>query len=143
MPPIAPHYHAPQHDVDAARAEVHKHVASFLSSAADWHRKPTEERGEPDHAGLIVSTGIGKSRLTRAALPAWIAEAKAEDRPNRVLWLVPTHKLGRETLQDMADLGLSAAAWRGREADDPDAPGTCMCPNGDAIADAREGRGRA
>lgn len=134
-PPIAPHYRAPEHGAEAARAEVRQHVAAFLDGAANWHRDGAN--GDPDHAGLIVSTGIGKSTIARAALPRWIADAKLENRPHRVLWLVPTHKLGSESLQEMIDIGMSATAWRGGEADDPEAPGQSMCRNAAAVADAR------
>jgi hypothetical protein len=136
-PPVAPHYPLPTLSPEVARAELRQQIAAFLAGAALWHREGEGTRGDPDHAGLIVSTGIGKSMEARAALLAWIDEARAEGRPCRVLWLVPTHKLGGESLADMAALMMRAAAWRGRDAPDPDAPGEAMCRDPDAVADAR------
>ena len=86
----------------------------------------------------MTSLGSGKSSLARAALPQFIAELKAAELPHRVLWTVPTHRLGGEAEEAMSELGLCVAVLRGRNADDPDAPepGAKMCLAPDAVADA-------
>ena len=40
---------------------------------------------------------------------------------------MPRHKLGDEIARDLAEAGSAARVFRGREADDPDAPGEKMC----------------
>src|SRR4051794_13122967 len=93
----------------------------------DWHARPEDERGEPEHAGAAVSLGAGKSSITRDALPAYIAEMKDAKQPHRVLCLVPTHRLSAETHEKMQRAGINAEVYRGRDADDPYAPGKKMC----------------
>ena len=89
----------------------------------------------PEHAALAVEVAAGKTSITCAALPDFIAEAKARGLPDRVLFLVPTHKLGGEILAILDDFGLDAAAWRGREATNPHT-GRAMCANLDAVREA-------
>ena len=40
---------------------------------------------------------------------------------------MPRHKLGDEIVRDCAEAGITARVYRGREADDPEAPGEKMC----------------
>ncbi len=101
-----------------------------------------EER-PPEHAALAVSTGVGKSTKTRAELPGYIANAKAAGNPHRILWLVPHHRLGAETIRDLESLGLKVAGLYGRDAfvpgsGDPenDIPPQKVCLNMDAVNDA-------
>ena len=89
----------------------------------------------PEHAGLAVEVAAGKTTITCAALPGFTADAKARRLPDRVLFLVPTHKLGGEILGILEAQGLVAAAWRGRAATNPDT-GQPMCANLDAVGDA-------
>ena len=116
----------PQHAVatemiETTRTMLEKHINEFLVRVRAWHAASAEGRAEPEHAALVTSLGSGKSSLARAALPQFIAEQKAAEQPHRVLWTVPTHRLGSEALEAMADLGLRVAVLRGRDADDPDA----------------------
>jgi putative DNA primase/helicase len=61
-----------------------------------------------------------------------------------VVIAVPTHKLGDEQARALEALpearaaGLTAAVWRGREREDPDAPGTTMCRDLERIDDAND-----
>jgi hypothetical protein len=99
-----------------------------------------------------VGVGVGKSKAVREAIgdliEAMIRDADSTTR-RRVLWLVPTHRLGNEALSAMEDLGLSVAVMRGREAkvpiipipgtdDDPEdgAEALPMCLNLPAVEDA-------
>jgi len=142
---MRPHHPAPAHTVGEARAAIAEHVGAFLRRALAWHQldgKDQEQR-PPEHAALVVDVGVGKSTAAREAIAGYIAAMREADRPHRVLWLVPTHKLGNETLAAMGELGLSVAVMRGREADDPstgdpenDEPPLPMCLNLPAVEDA-------
>ncbi|MDO9713769.1 hypothetical protein Q7A36_36000, partial [Paracraurococcus sp. LOR1-02] len=76
----------------------------------------------------------------------FIAEAKARGLPHRILFTVPTHKLGAEVIDRLdeiidrlAALGLRVAPWRGRGAKiDPKASDDSprMCSNLSAVQDA-------
>ncbi|MBV8591561.1 MAG: hypothetical protein JO212_16145 [Acetobacteraceae bacterium] len=117
---MRPHHARPEHTVDEGREAIAEHVASFLDRALEWHRTGGED---PEHAALVVGTGLGKSTEARKALAVrYIEDAKAAGASHRVLWLVPSHKLSNEALAAMEELGLSAAIMRGREALDPDHP---------------------
>ena len=140
---IQPHHAAPAGTVAQARSAIADHIAGFLQRAIN--RDPAQP-GE--QAALAVGVGVGKSRAAREAIGGFVAAARGKG-AHRVLWLVPTHRLGDEALAAMADLGLSVAVMRGREAtvpisaipgtdDDPDdqPPPLPMCLNLPAVADA-------
>jgi len=153
---MRPHHAAPGQSVREARDALATHVAGFVDRAVAWHLMGEAAHAEhpPEHAALVVDVGGGKSRATREALSGFITAAKGEDRsaedrilngqmPHRVLWLVPTHKLGNETLAEMETLGLNVAVMRGREADEPgtadpemDRPAQKMCLNLPAVEDS-------
>ena len=135
---MQPYHAAAVQPIEAARAPLAEHVAAFLQRVHCWHQTKADERELAEHAALVVSLGAGKSMTAREALPLFIARLKAAGLPHRVLWTVPTHRLGGEALEKMDTLGLRVAVMRGRDADDPDAtePGTKMCSAPDAVADA-------
>lgn len=153
---MRPHHQAPSRSVLEARTEMKGHIGDFLRRALTWHRldEAAQVSQPPEHAALVVDVGLGKTMTTREALPGFIKAAKGKDRSfeeivmqgalhHRVLWLVPTHKLGNETLAEMQKLGLNVAVMRGREADEPgtahpewDEPAGKMCLNLDAVEDA-------
>jgi len=153
---MRPHHAAPGQSVGEARDALATHVAGFVERAVAWHLMGEAAHAEhlPEHAALVVDVGGGKSRATREALAGFITAAKGEDSgaedrilngrmPHRVLWLVPTHKLGNETLGEMQTLGLNVAVMRGREADEPgtadseeNRPADKMCLNLPAVEDA-------
>jgi hypothetical protein len=153
MQAMQPHHAAPHQTVQQARDAIAEHVGAFLDRVVDWHRAG-KDRPPAEHAALVVGVGVGKSKAAREAIGGFIAAARGADRsyddkvmegalPHRVLWLVPTHRLGNEALTAMADLGLSVAVMRGREAkvpirdDDEDPPEALpMCLNLPAVEDA-------
>lgn len=142
---MRPHHQAPSGSVAHARRVLAEHVDAFSRRALTWHltEGPDGTKPPPEHAGLAVGVGIGKSTAGRRVLPDHIAAAKAAGVPHRVAWLVPTHKLGSETQAEMEKLGLNVAVWRGREAAVPGTgepedgiAGEPMCLNLDAVQDA-------
>ncbi|MDJ0391160.1 hypothetical protein QMO56_23905 [Roseomonas sp. E05] len=141
---IQPHYSLPVFSAEEARAEIWREIAGFYARALDWHTLPAEERAEAEHSGLAVEVGAGKTTFACAGLASearrqaagFIATAKARALPHRVLYTVPYHKLGQEVCARMTGLGLQVAMWRGRGAEDPNAPGQPMCRNGAAVKDA-------
>ena len=142
---MRPHHQAATDTLEGARAALFEHIGGFFDRALRWGALDESERSKnlPEHAALVVGVGTGKSTAARNALPAFIEAAKAAGQPHRVLWLVPTHKLGNETLIAMQRLGINAAVMRGRDAE---LPGTAdpenyveaqrMCLNLDAVNDA-------
>ena len=72
----------------------------------------------------------------------YIAKAKTEGYPHRVLWLVPHHALSAEAFKGMVAAGVEVEVWRGRDADDPNStdPKTGnpyqMCRDTEAVNDA-------
>jgi hypothetical protein len=140
---IAPFHPLPTGGAEDARAEVRCQIRGFLARAQAWHAAAKEKRGEPEHAGLAVEVAAGKTSITCAELATdaaaettgFVAETKAQGLPHRVLFLVPTHKLGGEVQARLARLGLRVATWRGREAEDPET-GEAMCANLAAVQDA-------
>jgi hypothetical protein len=83
---------------------------------------PPPERPLAPVAAVSVDVGLGKTR-------AWlerVAVTLAETQCTSVL-AIPRHKLGDEIVRDLAALGVTARVYRGREADDPEAPGEKMC----------------
>jgi putative DNA primase/helicase len=133
--PLLPFHPLPTGTAAEARAAVAVHVRGFLTRVQAFHAAPEDVRSLPEHAGLAVEVAAGKTTITCGELPGFIAEAKAAGRPHRVLFLVPTHKLGGEVNARLASLGLHVATWRGREAEDPEA-GLAMCHDLPATRDA-------
>jgi hypothetical protein len=142
---MQPRHQAPANTSADARGAISQHVGAFVTRALAWHRAGGKEQTEtgPEHAGLAVGVGLGKSTAAREAIPAFIEAASADGFAHRVLWLVPTHRLGNEALTAMEGLGLKVAVLRGREAEDPDTgcpedaiPAQRMCLNLPAVQDA-------
>ncbi|HEX2939587.1 MAG TPA: hypothetical protein VHO91_00975, partial [Rhodopila sp.] len=118
---MAPEQKAATATKEHARAELKRAVEGVVDRALAWHALDDLTRADtlPEHAGIVITVGVGKSRTSREALPRFIAQAKARNLPHRVLWLVPTHRLGNEALTAIEQLGLRVAVWRGREAEQP------------------------
>jgi putative DNA primase/helicase len=76
----------------------------------------------PPIIGIITDTGLGKTLY-------WCKNvaAPAIKRGSRVVLFVPRHKLADEIVNMVAKLGITACVYRGRDADDPMAPGEKMC----------------
>jgi putative DNA primase/helicase len=142
-PPLLPFHPLPNGTANDARAEVRRQIRGFLARVQAWHAMPEDARGAPEHAGLAVEVAAGKTSIACAELASdaaelaagFIADAKAAGLPHRVLYAVPTHKLGGEVSDRLAGLGLHVATWRGREAEDPET-GAAMCLDLPAVQDA-------
>lgn len=81
-----------------------------------------------------VTTGVGKSFEARRAAVRLVRELRAAGDGRAVVMAVPRHNLGDEAaaaLRDIAGDHLAVAVYRGRDADDPDAPGETMCRRAD------------
>ena len=76
----------------------------------------------PPVIGLVTDTGTGKTRQ-------WILQVAAGlvTRGMRPVIAVPRHQLGEEVAGALAKVGIEARVYRGRDADDPLAPGHKMC----------------
>jgi hypothetical protein len=89
---------------------------------ADFDSDEPPEPPVPPVVAVLVDVGLGKTRswCERVAVP--LAKSHAD-----AVLAVPRHRLGDEVVGDLAALGLTSRVYRGREADDPDAPGEKMC----------------
>jgi len=126
---MRPHHAAPDRDAATARRHLERTIDDFLAGAADWQAAEGEaERRAPRHLGLAVDVGTGKSRITRDRIAAFGRRQRQAGQPHRVLWLVPTIKLGGEAEQHFAGMDdVVVALHRGREQPDPETPGSEMC----------------
>jgi putative DNA primase/helicase len=71
---------------------------------------------------LSVEVGLGKTRAWRER----VALALAGTTLTGIL-AVPRHRLGDEIVYDLAQAGITARVYRGREANDPEQPSEKMC----------------
>lgn len=134
---MAPFHPEPDQHVADARALIAKQLDEALSVAAEWHASDPENRGEARHTGLAVDVGTGKSRTARRKVAEFIKRQQESGLPHRVLWLIPTIKLGVEAEQHFADMeGVKVAVHRGREQPDPQMPGNTMCLDLEAVQEA-------
>jgi len=71
---------------------------------------------------ISVDVGLGKTRTWRERVaPALVRGAFP------CILAVPRHRLGDEIVHDLAETGITACVYRGREAADPEQPGENMC----------------
>ena len=108
--PTYPNHAVP---VGEARAAVRAALRDHLAAGAGCR-------------AVKVSTGCGKTRIAAELIADEAERMRGDD--ERTPWLmgVPTHKLGSEVEQLFSDAGVLARVFRGRTADDPDAPDTGM-----------------
>ena len=120
---------------DDGRKELRGILDEIVTRALKWHEalkdQESEDRKDPPHNVIKITTGTGKSELGRQAIARFVIEAKNSKLPRRVLHPVPTHRLADEARSKMPD-GVTAAVWQGREGtklgtDEP------MCLNLDAV----------
>ncbi len=131
---IKPYYAAPIHGIADARRAIRTAIVEFLTRGAAWLGAPEEQRPPPEQAAASMEVGGGKSTISREELVPFVAMLKAKALLHRVLWLVPTHKLGAEAAQHFRNLtGLIVAVWRGRAADNPSVTGEAMCLDLDSV----------
>ena len=136
-----PFHEAPDQHVSDARELVGRQIDDALQAAAEWHDLPEEPGDRPPsrHIGLAVDAGTGKSRTGRGRIARFVRSQKAKGKPYRVLWLVPTIKLGGEAEKHFTDLeGVKVAIHRGREQPDPEQPEHKMCMDLEAVKAAEE-----
>jgi hypothetical protein len=90
-----------------------------------------------------IDMGGGKSRRARAGIAQRLVDMRSRGDTRNIAIAVPTHTLGAEQAQLFEELpavraaGLRVAIWRGRERDNPDAPGEAMCRNLDLVRDVQ------
>jgi putative DNA primase/helicase len=94
---------------------------------------PTDD---PPPVHLVqIDTGGGKSDAARVAAARFLAGLRQRGDKRTVAMAVPTHTLSAEQAQRFEQLpevkaaGLRCRIWRGRRAENPDAPGETMCRN--------------
>ena len=127
---------------DDATKHHDKLYLDILRDGCDWHLLQSR------HTAMRVPTGVGKSHAAReaaaqsvgAATQGYVAQAKARGLPWRVLFLVPTHSLGKEARLRMPD-GIKTALWQGREAVHP-VTGEPLCLNPASRQNSQCGRCR-
>ena len=68
---MQPHHAAPHQTVQQARDAINEQVAVFLPRVVDWHRAGKNTQ-PPEHAALVVSVGVGKSKAVREAIGGFI-----------------------------------------------------------------------
>jgi putative DNA primase/helicase len=140
-----PTYPAPIGSVAKARKEV----SAFIDAWASTHSRP-----DASVFLLKAGVGVGKSHAAREVAVDLIGKSVRGDTCG--VLAVPRHALGDEQGRDFeikgAEHGLTAHVYRGREANDPDAPGERMCrrweeagkigaAGGDANSLCSQGRG--
>jgi len=112
-----------------------KLLAEEMEKAVDQLWAATSDDETPPARALKVSLGVGK---THEAIKQAVRQVEL-GRGNVVI-AVPTHKLGGEIIERVrraAPDGIEVAAWRGREALDPEADGEQMCRDIDAVKDVQ------
>jgi hypothetical protein len=60
-------------------------------------------------------TGSGKTRIALHQIKLWIDHRKKAQRPHRVIYQVPAHKLGSQILEAARAAGMNAAVFEGRD----------------------------
>ena len=71
---------------------------------------------------LSVEVGLGKTRAWRERVALVLARST-----HTGILAVPRLRLGDEIVRDLAEVGITARVYRGREANDPEQPGEKMC----------------
>lgn len=110
---IGPTYPSRAVPVAEARAAVREALRSHLAAGGGCQ-------------AVRVSTGCGKTRIAAELIAEEAERMRGDDERRPWLMGVPTHKLGGEVERLFADAGVLARVFRGRTADDPDAPDTGM-----------------
>ncbi|MFT8246591.1 toprim domain-containing protein [Roseomonas sp. BN140053] len=126
-----------------ARHRLGEAVKRFFRLARDYDPDLQDDPAPPIAHGIKVDVGVGKSEAARREAADYLAELRSAGDDRNIAFAVPTHQLGEEQARAFEALPaarsaeLRAAVWRGREADDPDAPGEKMCRDLDAVRDAK------
>jgi hypothetical protein len=103
---------------DDGRKVLRGILDEIVEQALTWHEvwrdQQPEDRKNPPHSAIKITTGVGKSELGRQAIARFVIEARSRGLPHRVLHPVPTHRLADEARSRMPG-GVTAAVWQGRE----------------------------
>lgn len=111
---IVPTYPSQAIPVAEARAAVREALRGHLAA------------GEGCRRAVKVSTGVGKTRIAAELIAEDVERMRGDDERRPWLVAVPTHKLGGEVEELFTAARVLARVFRGRTADDPDAPDTGM-----------------
>jgi len=118
----APTHKPPKFDAAAAaRGKIRREVRRFLGLDITnvFQAFGFRNRGAIAQA-IRIDTGLGKTQTA-------VEEIAKTDK--KVIYAVPTHRLGDGIEKLFAAQGVTAAVFRGRASDDPDNPGAKMCLN--------------
>jgi putative DNA primase/helicase len=117
------------------------------SAEEDGYEVDPDDAPSPDDPPPIhlvqIDTGGGKSDAARIAAARFLTGLRQRGDKRTVAMAVPTHTLGAEQAQRFEQLsevraaGLRCRIWRGRRADNPDAPGETMCRNLDLVREVQ------
>jgi Bifunctional DNA primase/polymerase, N-terminal/Primase C terminal 2 (PriCT-2) len=122
---------------DAASEMMRQAVREFLYGCV-WNRDDLVcnhfrdfacELFGPHIRAARIDVAGGKTTITIEELTDWMRSTGK--RP--VIYAVPRHDLSEEIVKLFARHGITAAIFRGRNADDPDNPGQQMCQNPAAV----------
>jgi putative DNA primase/helicase len=115
-----------------ARTGLAEMLHGVFAELRSWHG----QTDEPPFRVVTVNTGLGKST---EALRRVVSAAAQGD---RVVFAVPTHRLGAELVEKAREearrqgVNVSFAVWRGTSAENP-ATGKPMCERPDLLGEAR------
>jgi putative DNA primase/helicase len=90
---------------------------------------PTPAELPPPVRAVAGDVGLGKTRAWRECMAAKLVPMGLP-----LVLAVPRHRLGEEVVGDLAKDGFEARVYRGRDADDPNAPGEKMCREPERVA---------
>ncbi|MDH3475342.1 MAG: toprim domain-containing protein, partial [Rhodospirillales bacterium] len=123
--------HDQGHDLPVARLHLPQARKALARATRDAVEDLWKRRDEKPVLALKVGIGLGKTREALISAVRWIRDGRGP-----VVYAVPTHHLSAELLkraQEEAGDDVTVAVWRGREAEDPAAPGERMCKDLDTV----------
>jgi hypothetical protein len=133
QPAAKPYFEPATGSIEQGRQKLRDLIVEILKRTQNWHAAKADGKPPAEQAGIAGVVGSGKSSILRQELRDYIDALGGKGLPYRVLWLVPTHALGKEALANFADLGINAAVWKGRGNIDPKAPDERMCLDLDTV----------
>ena len=137
--------HSTADDIEKARAELRRIVDDFLMFSV---RLPLDEQIGPKLRNLLdyvqglhkthgvrmwptlalnAELGVGKTLIAIEAIAAWLR--RFPDGVDPIGYAVPTHQLANDVAARMHAQGIDARVFRGRDANNPQQPGSKMCLN--------------
>ena len=137
LPAAPPTYAIAADDPDEGRAKMRAVVRDFLNAIdkPDPWRNWSNEPPPPIAHAARIDVGVGKTKISVAELARWL---KQKQRSGPVIYATPRHNLNERVERQFAEHGINARIYRGREADDPQRPGSAMCHNLAAVELAKK-----